>query len=143
MTMRGSCLCGAVSFEADPAERHSDACHCEMCRRWTGGPFISVPVAREALRWEGAEAIEVYRSSDWAERAFCRRCGSTLYYHATIEGPHERMFSLALGLFDEPDALPLASEIYIDSKPAAYAFAGERKRMTKAEVESMFTGGGS
>jgi hypothetical protein len=136
--MRGGCLCGAVRFEAEPAEPHSDACHCEMCRRWVGGPFISVPVAREALSWQGEDAIEVYRSSDWAERAFCRRCGSALYYHATVEGPQERMFFLALGLFDEPDGLPLASEIYIDSKPAAYAFAGERKRMTKAEVEAMF-----
>jgi hypothetical protein len=44
---------------------------------------------------------------------------------------------LALGLFDEPDALPLASEIYIDRKPSAYAFAGERPRATKAEVEAM------
>jgi hypothetical protein len=64
-------MCGAVRFEAEPAERHSHACHCEMCRRWTGSAFVAVPVAPDALRLDGGETIRVYRSSDWAERAFC------------------------------------------------------------------------
>ena len=46
---------------------------------------------------------------------------------------------VALGLFDEPGRLPLASEIYIDRKPDSFAFAGERKRMTAAEVEAMMS----
>jgi hypothetical protein len=141
--MRGGCMCGAVRFEAEPSEAHGHACHCEMCRRWTGSAFLAVPVPREKLRWRGEEAIRVLRSSEWAERAWCDHCGSNLYYHATVEGPQEGVFFLSLGLFDEPDGITLASEIYIDRKPASYAFAGERKRMTKAEVEAQFAGGGA
>lgn len=136
--MRGACLCGAVRFEAEPQEMHCHACHCEMCRRWTGSAFLAVPVSRDGLRFEGEESIRVRQTSDWAERAWCDGCGSNLYYHATIAGPQESIYFLALGLFDEPDALTLESEIYIDRKPAGYAFAGDRKRMTKAEVEAMF-----
>lgn len=31
--------------------------------------------------------------------------------------------------------------IYIDAKPANYAFAGDRTRMTGAEVEALYAGG--
>lgn len=140
--MHGSCLCGAVRFEATPTEAHCHACHCEMCRRWTGSAMLAVPVAPDGIRFEGTEHIRAFRSSDWAERAFCGTCGSTLYHRITAAGPMQGHLHLALGLFDEPDGLPLDSEIYIDCKPAAFAFAGERRRMTKAEVEAMFAGSG-
>lgn len=136
--MRGACLCGAVRFEAEPSEMHSHACHCEMCRRWSGSAFLAVPVRPDAIRIEGEASIRRFASSDWAERAFCGVCGSALFYRLKEGGG----LYVALGLFDEPDALPLASEIYIDRKPAAFAFAGERKRMTKAEVEAQFAQGG-
>ena len=136
--MRGACLCGAVRLEADPAAAQAHACHCEMCRRWTGSAFVVVPVDAEGARFEGAESIRTYPSSAWAERAFCGTCGSTLYFRMTAEGPMQGRYFMALGLFDEPDGFPLASELFIDRKPAGYAFAGEHPRLTKAEFEAMF-----
>jgi hypothetical protein len=136
--VKGTCFCGAVRFDADPAEWESHACHCESCRRWTGSAFLAVKVPEAGLRWEGAESIRVIRSSDWAERGWCDRCGSTLFYRLVIEGPQRGDHYLAVGLFDEPGAFPLTSELYIDRKPASFAFAGERKRITKAEVEASF-----
>ena len=38
----GQCLCGAVRFDAVIARAEMGACHCAMCRRWTGGVFLSV-----------------------------------------------------------------------------------------------------
>jgi hypothetical protein len=140
--MHGACMCGAVSFEADPTERHSHACHCETCRRWTGSALIAVAVAPDALRLADTAPLTVYRSSDWAERAFCGVCGSTLYYRVTV-GPEAGTYYMSLGLFDEPDGFSLASELFIDCKPAGYAFAGERKRTTKADFEAMFAGDGA
>lgn len=135
--MHGACLCGAVSFEADPAEMHCHACHCESCRRWSGGPFLAVPVGTQ-VSFRGAENIRRYVSSDWAERAFCGTCGSTLYYRVTAEGEGQGDTYLAIGLFDDPDGFPLVSEMFIDRKPAGFAFAGERPRTTKAEFEAAF-----
>lgn len=136
----GRCLCGAVRFEAEPAEAHSHACHCGMCRRWSGLAFVGVAVRPEAIRFEGEEAIATYRSSDWAERAWCRTCGTHLFYRVTAPGPTQGVRYLTLGLFDEPDAFPLTRELYIDRKPAAFAFAGERSRLTQAQTEALFAG---
>ena len=141
--MHGRCLCGAVSFEAEPPKPAMHACHCEMCRRWTGSALLAVMVPADALRLTGEEHVRRLQSSDWAERAWCDRCGSGLWYRVTAEGPAQGQYHMPAGLFDEPDRFELRSEIYIDRKPAGYAFAGERKRLTKAEVEAEFGGGGS
>jgi hypothetical protein len=68
-TMHGACLCGAVSFEAEPERPEVHVCHCEMCRRWTGSALMCVSVKPAAIRFGGAEHIERFPSSDWAERA--------------------------------------------------------------------------
>jgi hypothetical protein len=131
--MKGRCLCGAVSFEAAPRAAETHVCHCEMCRRWTGSALLAVAVLPEDITFEGADRIRTYPSSDWAERAWCDGCGSTLYYRLSVEGHGPRSYEMALGLFDEPDAFPVAKEIFIDRKPAAYAFAGEHPRLTEQE----------
>jgi hypothetical protein len=50
------------------------------------------------------------------------------------------MRMLSAGLFDDFAGLALGKEIFIDDKPAGYAFAGERPRLTGAEVVAMFAG---
>ena len=39
--MQGSCLCGAVSLKTN-SKTEVEACHCGMCRRWGGGPFLAI-----------------------------------------------------------------------------------------------------
>ena len=133
--MKGHCLCGAVSFEADPGAAETHACHCSMCRRWAGGPFLSVELAPEAIRFAEGAPIATWASSDWAERGWCRDCGATLFYRLTA-GPKAGWTYLSLGLFDEPSLIPFGGEIYIDAKPGCYAFAGEHPRLTGAEFEA-------
>lgn len=139
--MQGRCMCGAVAFDATPAEMTFHACHCESCRRWTGSAMLAVMVPADGMRFDGAAHIRTIASSDWAERAWCDRCGASLYYRVTVEGPAQGLYSVPLGLFDEPEAFEFASEIYFDRKPSSYAFAGSRKTLTRAETEAMFTGG--
>ncbi len=139
--MTGRCMCGAVSFEARPSVAEAHACHCEMCRRWSGSALVSVSVKPDAIRFDGREQIVTIQSSDWAERAWCGNCGSTLYYHLTGGAPEQESYEMAVGLFDEPDGFELTSEIFIDCKPDGYAFAGTHKTMTRAEVLEMFGGG--
>ncbi len=127
-TASGKCLCGAVSFTVDSVEPHHHACHCGMCRRWSGGPLFAAAV--QGLKWIGEENIATYRSSDWAGRGFCKRCGSNLFYHLK---PAD-MFMVCVGAFDDPTPFKLIGEIYIDHKPAGYGFAGNLPGMTEAEV---------
>jgi hypothetical protein len=104
-----------------------------MCQRWVGGPVVSVGCTPETV-FEGQDAIGVYPSSDWAERGFCKRCGSSLFYRMKSDGS----YYLPVGLFDDTEGLTLANEIFIDRKPALYSFAEKTKQMTEAEVMAMF-----
>ncbi|PRY24512.1 hypothetical protein CLV78_103379 [Aliiruegeria haliotis] len=128
--MKGRCMCGAVQVEATPETQELHACHCEMCRRWTGSAFVEIDVADGDLSWSGP--VKTFTSSDWAERAFCAECGSTLWYRMT--SPEHRGYSVSAGLFENAGGLSLSREIFIDCKPEGFAFAGERERLTEAEV---------
>ena len=77
-TRTGHCLCGAVRFDAEEVAKSFSACHCEMCQRWSSGPFFATTVGK--VRFTGEENLSRYRSSAWAERGFCKICGSNLFF---------------------------------------------------------------
>lgn len=132
--IEGHCLCGAVRVRMTPPVRHVEACHCTMCRRWGGGAYLSLRGVPDP-EIEGAEQIVRYASSDWAERGFCGKCGSHLFY---FYKPNQS-YSFAAGLFDGLDGFTLDEEIFIDEKPGYYDFAGERERLTQAEVIAKYS----
>ncbi|MCP5075954.1 MAG: GFA family protein [Rhodobacteraceae bacterium] len=138
MTTTGKCLCGAVHFTIDTSPTETGACHCGMCRRWSGGVYLRVQVAPGNIKFAGAENISTYTSSEWAERGFCKTCGSSLYYRVTAPGPHSGTYHMGLGTFDDPSCINLTGEIFVDEKPQGYAFAGDTHKMTGAEVFAMF-----
>lgn len=133
MKRTGSCLCGGVTFEAETMPT-MQACHCSMCRKWGGGPFMAVPC--KAASFDGS--ISRYASSEGTERGFCTTCGSGLFFHATGTPIH----AIPIALFDDQSGLPFRAEIYIDDKPDYYAFSNETKKMTGAEFEKKFGGKG-
>lgn len=137
MQRTGKCLCGAVSYRAELRDDMS-ACHCSMCRRWAGGLLLAI--GTNHIDWEGQEHIAVFASSEWAERGFCSKCGSNLFYRMTAT-KHQGFTSLAFGTLDDPSGLELKREWFIDNKPEAYALAGERQRVTEAEALAMLEDG--
>ena len=77
--LRGSCLCGNVSFELDAAAIVLfNNCFCSRCRKNTGsGNTAQLQVLAHGFRWlSQAEEVSVYESSPGVQRAFCRTCGS-------------------------------------------------------------------
>ncbi|MBC2834910.1 GFA family protein [Paragemmobacter straminiformis] len=78
--MRGSCLCGAVVFEADTPLRPVIACHCTQCRKTSGHFWAATSVPTAALRMVRDDGLAWFRSSDSARRGFCRTCGSSLFW---------------------------------------------------------------
>ena len=127
MSESGKCLCGAVTFTAENVDTHVHACHCSMCRGWTGGPMLAASVG--SIEFGGGEHISRYASSAWAERGFCSQCGSSLFYRLV----EPNMYIVATGCFENAQQFSLAGEIYIDEKPAGYDFAGDHPRMTGEE----------
>jgi len=138
MERKGKCLCGAVSYTAKDLKPELSACHCGMCRRWTGGPLLAVGTGE--VVWEGEDKLTTFKSSDWAERGFCAVCGSSLFYRITAPGKHQGALHLAFGTLDDQRGFDLRLEYFIDKKPEAYTLAGERKTLTEAEVFALFGG---
>jgi len=124
----GQCLCGAVRFTAEDVATKFGACHCDMCQRWAGGPFLATSVRK--LTIEAEENLERYASSAWAERGFCRVCGSNLFYRVLKSDSHE----ICIGTFHDRDGIVLTSEIFIDQKPDGFSFAGDHPRLDEAKT---------
>lgn len=130
MTQRtGRCLCGAVTFNAEQVDPGYHACHCGTCRRWCGGaPFLAADAT--GVVFTATEQLGVLQSSEWAERGFCKQCGSPLYYR--LKGADG--YAIGVGAFDDASDFRLAMEIFIDRKPAGYTLAGDHPRLTEAET---------
>ena len=111
----GRCLCGAIRFEVAAEPLSTNFCHCESCRRHSGG--IAAPFAtfrKDAVRWHGAER-ERYRSSPRVSRSFCGRCGSPLAYEHDDQ-PDE--IDLYLGVFDDPARFPASMHVHYGERVA-------------------------
>ena len=78
--------------------------------------------------------LGVFRSSDWAERAFCKQCGTPLYYRLV----EQNQFYVSAEAFDDRAGYALTHQVFIDEKPAYYAFANKTHDMTGAEVFAAF-----
>ncbi len=131
---KGKCLCGSVKIKAATMNLEVGTCHCKMCRRWGGGPFMGVDCGAE-VGFDGEEHVSIYDSSEWAERGFCKKCGSHLFYRLKQNGQH----IVPVGLFDDEDRFDFDHQIFIDKKPAFYSFANVTNNMTEAEVFAKYS----
>ena len=131
-------MCGAVRYSAKDLDTKASACHCSMCRRWSGGLFMAVSVGE--VTWQEEGALKVLRSSEWAERGFCSSCGSSMFYRITADGPMKGATTVSFGTLDDQTGIEITREWYIDLKPEAYTLEGEREGLTEAQILAMFGG---
>ena len=104
--MTGRCLCGAVAFSAEHVETEHHACHCGMCRRWSGGAGF-LGAASAGLTFSGTEQLVRFASSAWAERGFCNACGTVLFYFLKPT----QAYMMSVGTFDDSSPFRLTREI--------------------------------
>ena len=104
-----------------------------MCQRWSGGVYLSARTDGVRIT-EGEDVLNRVRTSDWAARAFCSKCGSSIYYHAdAMEHP-----SVTLGTLDDTSGMTPRIQFFIDHNPDSYALDIDAKTMTEAECEALF-----
>lgn len=130
---KGQCLCGAVKITADTISPEIGACHCSMCRKWAGGPLLAVDCGNE-VSFEGEENIGIYDSSEWAQRGFCKQCGTHLFY--LLKEP--KQYIMPVGFFDNLDSIVFDHQIFIDEKPDYYSFSNKTHNMTGEEVFAQY-----
>jgi len=131
--MTGRCLCGSVTYSMAEQIEDYGVCHCDMCRRWAGGPFFATHDTKE-IEFTGEEHVGRYNSSEWAERGFCKTCGSSLFYYLIPTG----QYMMAVGTLDNQTNLAMNTQVFIDEKPASYDFANETTTMTGEEVFAFY-----
>ncbi len=112
--LRGSCLCGAVTFAVDALEPVTAYCHCSMCRKFHGAAFATLAESR-GFRWlTGADRVREYVAANRTVRSFCVDCGSSLGFRG--KGVPLEHMEAALGCFDDPVQIEIGSHIYTDYK---------------------------
>jgi hypothetical protein len=116
---KGSCLCGAVTFEVCGDLGPVEACHCEGCRKWTGHALFSTEVPRAALTLHGEEDVAWYASSEKVRRGFCRLCGSSLFFDP-IDREKHAWIGIAMGAFEKPTGTKMGLHIFTAEKGDYY-----------------------
>ena len=109
--VNGSCFCGTITFSADLPSKWCAHCHCSMCRKahgagyvtWTGFEQDRVNIG------SGTDQLAWYDSSPGAQRGFCRKCGSTMFFRSERWADE---LHIALGCIDDE----------IDRQPQANVF---------------------
>ena len=106
-------MCGRTRFTIFSDPNFASYCHCDDCRASTGAAvsaFVGFETAH--LVWQG-EPLKQYPSSKGILRGFCPECGTSMTYEDE-KLPHDIYFYV--GVFDDPDGLPMQSHSYVEEK---------------------------
>lgn len=111
--LEGGCLCGRIRYRAEGSPRWVGHCHCSMCRRASGAPYITwFSVKSENFRWTRGEP-KVHVSSAKAKRLFCPDCGSQLAFQFN-DKPY--LADITAGSLDDPSLVVPKENIYWESR---------------------------
>ena len=105
----GGCLCGQVRYAIAGPPRLISHCHCSLCRRSTGAPFVTwLTVRNEAFTLEKGE-LRTFRSSDHGWRASCATCGTPL---TSGSSHYAKYVEVTAGSLDDPSSAAPERHVY-------------------------------
>ena len=116
--LSGSCLCGAVTYDAAVEAPVAMNCACRDCQRATGSgyaTFFVVPEAQLDLRGEVGSYTSTGESGRTVTRFFCSHCGSQLF--SEVEARPGMRFVKA-GSLNDPEAIKPSVNIWTRSRPS-------------------------
>ena len=112
--LTGGCQCGAVRYRLEDAPTGANVCHCRMCQKASGGPFMAFcGLSLDRLVWTRGEPAR-FASSAVAERGFCAECGTPLTYRIL---DRDRI-SVTIGSLDAPSDVAPKIQYGVESKLA-------------------------
>jgi hypothetical protein len=113
---RGTCACGAVTYECIAAPLRMVNCYCADCQRASGGAFSpTIVVPTEALTVVGDVcSFEVTADSGAiARRSFCGRCGTPLFSNSSAR---PTVTGIKAGSLDDGSWFAPSAEYWCSSK---------------------------
>jgi hypothetical protein len=113
MKIRGSCACGNCSYVIDDDKGIDIAnCFCRMCRKATGGTYVTwATVNRSLFHWTGKRP-KVYKSSRHGRRYFCGACGAQLALFTTTSAD---TLDVTVATFTHPEKYPPNRSIWTET----------------------------
>jgi hypothetical protein len=114
-TIQGGCSCGDVRYLLGEAPRLVCICHCNSCRRATGGGMVPWATFSLAALQIEAGALTIRETPGGVRRGHCSRCGTSLTYeHAQRRGEVD----ITVASLDQPDRFAPTMHIWTQDKPA-------------------------
>ena len=112
---KGSCLCGAVTYEIKGDLGPIIFCHCSRCRKANGTAFNAASLVKKADLQivTGLDALTDFESSPGVGRVFCKHCGSPLFSRRDAMPDSVR---LRIGTLDTPVSGKPSAHIFVASK---------------------------
>jgi hypothetical protein len=82
---KGSCFCGAVTYQVSEPFKFIAHDHCSICRRTSGAAFVTWCGVKDSQfsLLSGRENLTTFKSTTEAERQFCNTCGSHLFFRSS------------------------------------------------------------
>jgi len=122
---QGSCMCGAVKYQADAEPIFSGVCHCSNCQKQTGSAFscvVAIPKPTLALSGETREFRYQGDSGKDVISTFCPICASRLTSEATIMAG---VVMIEVGTLDDRSFFDGKTHIYCASAQPWVPFPAE------------------
>lgn len=116
MPIEGGCHCGACRYRIE-LDRLEDVanCHCSICRRSTGGTYVTwATVPKTAFRWYAGEP-RAYAPLAGSARWFCPSCGAQLALWTELSPD---TIDVTVATLDDADAWPPDRHIFVGSRLA-------------------------
>jgi hypothetical protein len=113
MKHKGGCFCGKIRYEFEAEDIPVADCHCSMCRRTSGAPYVSWLVVKTPdFRFTQGKAKEL-KSSENGRRYFCDDCGTPV---TCVSSNHPEIVDVTLGSLDEPESFTPVHTVFEDTK---------------------------
>jgi hypothetical protein len=115
--LRGSCLCGGVKFELTQAPETLRYCHCESCKKLSGGAAtVNARVPSTAIHiLEGDDLLQTFQPAEGSAKTFCLACGSNLFGGGW---PESETASVRASAIDDPFEARPSVHIFVRSVAA-------------------------
>jgi hypothetical protein len=132
---RGSCLCGAVTFQVEGELGDAYYCHCSRCRKASGSAFASnARIAPEQFKLlTGHDVLRsYYNQATGLTRKFCGECGSPIVSERT----EPRMLAIRLGTLDTSIGKGPQGHIFVGSKANWHQITDDLPQYQERPVKS-------
>lgn len=120
---RGSCLCGAVSYELDLPFSAIYNCHCSRCRKARAAAHTTNGrISTDAFRFiKGADQLTTFKlpGAQFFAQTFCTTCGSGMPRVDSARGT----VAVPLGSLDDDPGVDRVEHIFVGSKASWYTIS--------------------